>query len=95
MLISTAVDLSHTTFLAATDVSTTGFRQWINDNIVFAILAVIACVVLAGSMRGNFSKVFTVAGLSLVGVAFVALAGSENAANGVGNWLLGLVGIQT
>ncbi|RYF53681.1 MAG: hypothetical protein EOO27_25565, partial [Comamonadaceae bacterium] len=68
-----------------TQVSTGGLRKWIEDNIVFTILVVIACVVLTGSLRGNLSKVFTVGGLTLVGLAFVGIATSETAAKGLGN----------
>ena len=77
-----------------TEVSTGGLRAWIGDNIVFTILALIACVVLMGGLRGNLSKVFTVGGLSLVGLAFLGIAQSENAATGIGNWILGLFGIH-
>jgi membrane-bound ClpP family serine protease len=77
-----------------TDVNTTGVRSWIGDNIVFTILALIACVVLMGGLRGNLSKVFTVGGLSLVGLAFLGIAQSETAATGIGNWILGLFGIR-
>ena len=77
-----------------TDVNTTGVRTWIEDNIVFTILVLIACVVLMGGLRGNLSKVVTVGGLSLVGMAYLGIATNTNAATGIGNWLLGLVGIQ-
>ena len=75
-----------------TEASTGGLRAWIGDNIIFTILALIACVV--GGLRGNLSKVFTVGGLSLVGIAFFSLASSESAATGIGNWILGLFGIR-
>ncbi|WP_458682499.1 hypothetical protein [Prescottella equi] len=78
----------------STQVSTGGLRAWIGDNIIFTILALIACAVLVGGLRGNLSKVFTVGGLSLVGVAFFSLASSESAATGIGNWILGLFGVQ-
>ncbi|PBC45350.1 hypothetical protein [Rhodococcus sp. ACPA1] len=77
-----------------TEVTTGGLRAWIGDNIIFTILALIACVVLLGGLRGNLSKVFTVGGLSLVGIAFFSLASSESAATGIGNWILGLFGIR-
>lgn len=80
--------------LAQTEVSTGGLRQWIGDNIVFTILILVACAIGMGALRGNLSKVFTVGGLSLVGIAFFSLASSETAATGVGNWLLGLFGVQ-
>ncbi|WML66133.1 hypothetical protein [Rhodococcus sp. AH-ZY2] len=77
-----------------TEVSTTGVRAWIEDNIVFTILILIACVVLMGGLRGNLSKVVTVGGLSLAGMAYLGVATNPDAATGIGNWLLGLVGIQ-
>ncbi len=77
-----------------TEVSTTGVRAWIEDNIVVTILVLIACVVLMGGLRGNLSKVVTVGGRSLVGMAYLGIATNTNAATGIGNWLLGLVGIQ-
>lgn len=77
-----------------TEVSTTGVRAWIEDNVVFTILILIACVVLMGGLRGNLSKVVTVGCLSLAGMAYLGVATNPNAATGIGNWLLGLVGIQ-
>ena len=77
-----------------TEVSTTGVRAWIEDNIVFTILVLVACVVLLGGLRGNLSKVVSVGVLSLLGMAYLGVATNPNAATGIGNWLLGLVGIQ-
>ncbi|BCN46589.1 hypothetical protein [Prescottella equi] len=98
-LTSAVADLALTTpnadvLAQSTQVSTGGLRAWIGDNIIFTILALIACAVLVGGLRGNLSKVFTVGGLSLVGVAFFSLASSESAATGIGNWILGLFGVQ-
>lgn len=83
------------TLAQTTDVNTGGLRAWIKDNVVFTILIAAACVVLIGGTKGNMSKVFTVGGLVLIGVAFLAIATSNSATTGVGNWLLGLVGIST
>ena len=77
-----------------TEVSTGGLRAWIGDNIVFTILLLAGCVIGMGGMRGNLSKVVTVGGLSLVGLAWFSIAQSQSAATGVGNFLLGLIGIQ-
>jgi hypothetical protein len=77
-----------------TDVNTNNLRSWISDNIIFTILIGIACVVLLGGAQGKLSRVFTVGGLSLVGLAYLGIAQSENAANGIGNWILGLFGIS-
>lgn len=77
-----------------TEVSTTGVRAWIEDNIVVTILVLIACVVLMGGLRGNLSKVVSVGGLSLLGMAYLVVATNPDAATGIGRWLLGLVGIQ-
>ena len=78
-----------------TEVSTTGVRAWIEDNIVVTILVLGGCVILMGGLRGNFSKVVTVGGLSLIGMAYLGIATNPDAATGVGNFLLGLIGIQT
>ncbi|KXX60597.1 hypothetical protein CJ179_49740 [Rhodococcus sp. ACS1] len=102
---STVVDLSNTaahpsavpgvvTLAQEADVNTRNLRDWIGDNVVFTILAVIACVVLIGGLKGNLSKVFTVGGLTVVGLAFLGIANSETAAAGVGNWFLGLIGLN-
>jgi len=95
----TVVDLTITTphvdvLAQTTEVSTGGLRAWIGDNIIFTILLLAACVIGIGGMRGNLSKVFTVGGLSLVGLCFFAIAQSESAATGIGNFLLGLMGVQ-
>ena len=105
-LASTVIDVSITvthpplaadavTLAQSTDVNTGGLRAWIKDNIVFTILIALACVVLVGGLRGNLSRVFTVGGLGLFGLAYLGIATSESAATGIGNWLLGLVGIST
>lgn len=99
-LTSTVVDLTltHTSvdvLAQSTDINTRGVRDWIGDNIVFTILALVACAVLVGGLRGNLSRVFTVGGLSLVGIAFFAIASSENAATAIGNWILSLINIRT
>lgn len=84
-----------TNLAAPADVNTTGLQGWIKDNVVFVLLILIACVVLLGGLKANLSKVLTVGGLSLVGMAWVAIASNQNAAQGIGQWLLGLVGVQT
>ena len=105
-LASTEIDVSITathpplaadavTFAQSTDVNTGGLRAWIKDNIVFTILIALACVVLVGGLKGNLSRVFTVGGLGLFGLAYLGIATSESAATGIGNWILGLVGIST
>ncbi|MDV6270973.1 hypothetical protein [Rhodococcus globerulus] len=83
------------TLAQSTDVNTGGLRAWIKDNVVFTILIALACVVLVGGLKGNLSRVFTVGGLGLFGLAYLGIATSESAATGIGNWILGLVGIQT
>ncbi|MGO4205272.1 hypothetical protein AB4Z09_26750 [Rhodococcus sp. TAF43] len=98
-LTSAVVDLALTTpnvdvLAQSTEVSTGGLRAWIGDNIIFTILLLGACVIGIGGMRGNLSKVVTVGGLSLVGLAWFSIAQSETAATGVGNFLLGLIGIE-
>lgn len=103
---STVVDLSNAaahplhgpdvaTLAQETEVKTDNLQAWIKDNVVFTILIVLSCVVLTGGLRGHLSKVFTVGGLGLVGLAYVGIASSETAATGIGNFLLGLVGIRT
>ncbi|MEU6562550.1 hypothetical protein [Nocardia nova] len=86
---------AHIVLAQDTEVSTGGLRKWIEDNIVFTILILIACAVLLGSLRGNLSRVLTVGGLSMVALAYLAIATSANAAQGIGNFLLGLLGIHT
>lgn len=76
-----------------TEVSTGGLRAWIQDNVILVILLAIACVVLVGGFRGNLSRVFTVGGLSLVGMAYLGIASSKDASAGIGNWILSLFGV--
>jgi len=103
-LLATALDSAHATghepidgvivLAQETEVTTGGLRTWIKDNVVFTILVLAACVIGVGGMRGNLSKVVTVGALSIVGLAFLAVSTNENAAMGVGNWVLSLFGIQ-
>ncbi|MBH0119238.1 MULTISPECIES: hypothetical protein [unclassified Rhodococcus (in: high G+C Gram-positive bacteria)] len=78
----------------STEVTTTGVRAWIGDNIVFLIMLLIACAVLIGGLRANLSRVVTVGGLALIGIAYFALSSNKDASLGVGNWLLSLFGIN-
>lgn len=78
-----------------TEVNTGGLRKWIEDNIVFTILVLIACAVLLGGLKGNLSRVLTVGGLSMVGLAYLGIATSQNAAQGIGSFILGLFGVHT
>ncbi|EME56007.1 MULTISPECIES: hypothetical protein [Rhodococcus] len=77
-----------------TEVNTDTLRSWIEGNVIFVILILIACALLMGALRANLSKVLTVGGLSVVGLAYLGVASSESAAKGVGNWLLSLLGIN-
>lgn len=77
------------------DVNTGSLRKWIEDNVVFTILILISCVLLLRGMKGNFSAVLTVGALSLFGLGFLGIATSSTAAQGIGTFLLGLLGIHT
>ncbi|MBC7299807.1 hypothetical protein [Nocardia salmonicida] len=87
--------VSHGAALAQqTEVSTTGLRQWINDNAFVLIILLIACAIGLAANKGNVSAVVTKGGLSLVAILFFALAGSTGALSGLGAFLLSLIGIQ-
>ncbi len=69
---------------------TGGIAQWIQDNVVPLILIVIAIGVLWAGNAGNISKAVTKIGVSLVGIAFLAMVVSGSS-DDVGQWLVGLV----
>ena len=69
---------------------TGGIAQWIQDNVVPLILIVIAIGVLWAGNAGNISKAVTKIGVSLVGIAFLAMVVSGSS-DEVGQWLVGLV----
>lgn len=73
--------------------STTGLTEWIRGNGAVTIIAVIACAILLGALKGNVSKVVTVGGLSLVGLLFVVLASNQGAQDALGQWGLSLFGL--
>jgi hypothetical protein len=79
------------TYLA--DPSTEGLQAWIRSNGAVTIIAVIACAILLGALKGNVSKVVTVGGLSLVGLVFVVLATNPGAQDALGQWGLRLFGV--
>ncbi|MBF6215672.1 hypothetical protein IU436_27350 [Nocardia farcinica] len=100
-LLATALELHAATaithsgdVLAQTEVSTGGLRQWINDNVFIVIIFLIACTIGLAANKGNVSSVVTKGGLSLVAIAFIVLAGSNDAVQGVGRWALSLFGIN-
>ncbi|NUU19521.1 hypothetical protein HP550_19915 [Cellulomonas humilata] len=69
---------------------TGGIAQWIQDNVVPLILIVIAIGVLWAGNAGNISKAVTKIGVSLVGIAFLAMVVSGSS-DDVGQWLVSLV----
>ncbi|MDM7855802.1 hypothetical protein [Cellulomonas alba] len=68
---------------------TGGIAQWIQDNVVPLILIIIAIGVLWAGNTGNISKAVTKVGVTLVGIAFLAMVISGKS-DDVGRWLLGL-----
>jgi hypothetical protein len=68
---------------------TGGIAQWIQDNVVPLILIVIAISVLWAGNAGNISKAVTKVGVTLVGVAFLAMV-VTGSFDEVGRWILGL-----
>lgn len=90
-----AVPSSDHTLLAATEVSTGGLRQWIADNVFFLILIMIGVVVaVSGGLKGNVSSVATKVGLTLAALGVFVLAGAPDAATSVGQWVVGLFGVD-
>lgn len=85
------VHQSTLTYLA--EPSTEGLTGWIRSNGAVTIIAIIACALLLGALKGNVSKVVTIGGLSVVGLLFVALAANQSAQDALGQWALGLLGI--
>jgi hypothetical protein len=79
------------TYLA--DPSTQPLTDWIRGNGAVTIMAVIACAILLGALKGHVSKVVTVGGLSLVGLLFVVLAANQGAQDALGRWMLSLFGV--
>lgn len=68
---------------------TGGIAQWIQDNVIPLILIVIAIGVLWAGNSGNISKAVTKVGVTLVGIAFLAIV-VTGSSDEVGRWLLGL-----
>lgn len=103
-LTTTAFDVALTSYidpspsvdlLADDTVTTKNLRDWIGDNVIFVLLVVAACVLGLGAIKSNFSKVLSVAALSIFGLAFFSLSQSQDAAMRVGNWFLSLLNINT
>lgn len=85
------VHQSTVTYLA--EPSTDGLTGWIRSNGAVTLMAVIACAILLGALKGNVSKVVTIGGLSMIGLLFVVLAANEGAQDALGKWALGLFGV--
>lgn len=85
------VHQSTVTYLAAP--STDTLTDWIRGNGAVTLMAIIACAILLGALKGNVSKVVTVGSLSVVGLLFVVLAANQPAQDALGKWALSLFGI--
>lgn len=76
------------------DISSSGASNWLQDNVLGIVLLIIGILILFRSKEGNFSKVFVMLGIALVGLAVVAIAVTQGAGVNVGKWVAGLVGIH-
>ncbi|MFD7011421.1 hypothetical protein [Rhodococcus jostii] len=82
-------------FLAQeTEVSTANLKDWIGNNVFVVIFLLVVCAIALGALKSNFAKVLSVGGLSLVAIAFFVLSGSQSAMNGLGAFILSLVGVE-
>lgn len=73
----------------ATEYGTSGVRSWIEDNIITVVILVLGVIILWAAKGGNASKVVSIAGLAVVGLAFLGLASGTNAQD-VGTFVVGL-----
>lgn len=63
----------HSIYLAVADkhLNTGGILTWIQDNLVVLLLAVIGVFILAGSHKGNFSKVGSTVVVAVIALIFI------------------------
>lgn len=74
-------------------ITTNALQQWLISNGVTVVVVLIGLALLVYALRGDASRVLTVVGLSVVGLAFLALGTVNGAAAGVGHFFLGLIGV--
>jgi uncharacterized membrane protein len=68
--------------------NTDGIVKFFGTGVAPILLAVLGIAILAGSQRGQVSKTFTMSGVALVGLAFLAGAGTLFA---FGHNIIGLI----
>jgi hypothetical protein len=70
-----------------------GLYTLLTGNWVRVLLAVTALFLLAKAMKGDFSRIATVVGLSIVGLGWLALSADSGAGLALGKHVLSLVGL--
>ncbi|MGW2865625.1 hypothetical protein [Streptomyces sp. NPDC001205] len=75
-----------------TNVTTGGLNSWIQNNIVNIGLLIVGLVIIFRGKSKDWSGALVTGGIAIVGLVFVAL-GTGQSALGIGNWLLGLIGV--
>lgn len=71
-------------------VSSRGLTDWLKDNAVPIILLIIGLGVAMAARKGETSKVVTVGALTLVSLAFIAIALDASTGISIGRWIVNL-----
>lgn len=72
---------------------TGGLRQWMQDNVISALILCAGAVALFSGMTGRISKVVTIIGGSVLALTLVVL-GTGNTWESIGEWVVGLFGFN-
>lgn len=92
VLLLTTAQMASAAPAAAVNVSTSGLNGWIQNNIVNLGLLLIGAVIIFRGKSKDWSGALVTGGIAIVGLVFVAM-GTGTSALGVGQWLLGLIGV--
>ena len=71
-------------------VSSRGLTDWLKDNAVPIILLIIGLGVAMAARKGETSKVVTVGALTLISLAFIAIALDASTGISIGRWIVNL-----
>lgn len=84
------MDTTTTAITLAQSFGTGGLREWLSQNVISAVLIVVAILLLAAAHKQEFGKAFGVVAIVIVGLAIAGIGlGGDYAA--IGRWVVGLL----
>lgn len=81
-----------TTYLAQ-QVTTTGLRDWLVDNVIVILLLLVVLAGIVASLKGQAGKVMTITALIIAPLAVLGITLTPDGPASIGRFVIGLFGL--